>query len=481
MSSDVRVRFALNPTEYLHVGDARIAILNWIFSTQKNGEFVLRVRDAGVDAPAEYLEAENCGLLNWLGIQWREGVGAGGEFGPYRQSERHSIYHKYLEVLKAEGGVYPCCKTPDELNEIMSKGSQGGAAGPYIRELLEASADELSRAADAGQAPAWFFSVTTQEIGWTDFVKGDVFFSALSVGDTLVMHPNGQPSQTFAAVVDDALMNISHVLLSATHLARTPLRMLIFRALGFAVPAFGHVPAMLGVDDRLPSLSLSTLSLRAFKELGYTPETLMGYLATMGMPSSLEQEALSLEKLSHRLSVGSFVQPAVVFDQARLNEISRCQLQSLSSDEFALAVKSFLGHSNLTGFTETRLTEVLVLLHSSIDFLAQAGEMVEPLFSDFIRLKGNEALAIVSKDVSHKVYWAFMRYLNSYDHIDIAIFRAIMKDVQNETGIMGRELWAPIRVALTGKTTGPDLATIVEIMGKEKVAQYIQNVVDYSE
>lgn len=476
--SSVRVRFAPSPTGNLHIGNIRTAILNWIFAKKHQGTFVLRIEDSDAERSTRQSEQSILHDLTWLGLTWDEGPDNGGKYGPYRQSDRLAIYQEHLRRLQEMGKVYPCCKSDVALEKIRKTAIERGDPAPYIRKNLEASESELQVCACAGKQPGWLFEVTSGEIKWQDLVKGELAFDGRNVADFVVVRSNGLPTYNFAAAIDDALMEITHVIRGDDHVSNTPKQILIFEALSFSLPRFGHIPMILGADRTRLSKRHGATSVEEFKESGYLPEALINFLSLLSWSSESGEEILSRDRLIDEFSFERMSKSPAIFDTTKLNWMNGQYIRNLSGDKFKELAAEYLGHIATDASKQEVLTKALNLLQTSIDYLGQLPELVQPFFVDQMQPTEGEAIAISSRDSSQKVYWAFLRNLGNYDHLDANIFRNIMKEVQQESGIMGKDLWMPVRVALSGRTHGPDLAAIAEILGKAKAEKFVRQLVD---
>lgn len=473
----VRVRFAPSPTGHLHIGNARTAVLNYLFARQQQGTFILRIEDTDVDRSTEASEQTIYEDLSWLGLDWDEGPQKGGEHGPYRQSERLAIYAQYLEKLKKAGKVYPCYFDENELEAIRSAAMDKGEA-PYRRAKLEHTPGEIRTYEQEGRQPAWFFETPAGAISWHDLIKGDLSMDGEHVGDFVVVRSNGMPTYNFAAAIDDALMGITHVIRGDDHVSNSPKQIVLFRALGFRVPEFAHAPMILGPDRSRLSKRHGATSIDEFRKKGYLPEALVNFLSLLSWSSASGDEILSKERLIAEFDFSRMSQSPAIFDTVKLNWMNGCYIRELSIDRLAELAKAYLPEKARMTRNQDKLRKVLSLIQNSLETLDQLPQFLEPFFREHVLPKDGEAIEISSRDASQKIYWAFVRHLQNLDELDAAAFRTIMKEVQRETGVLGKDLWMPIRVALTGQIHGPDLAMIAEILGKEKCERFVRNLLD---
>ncbi|MFQ5675450.1 MAG: glutamate--tRNA ligase [bacterium] len=477
MTSSVRVRFAPSPTGRLHIGNARTAILNWLFANKCGGQFILRIEDT--DAERSSLRSEKSILedLEWLGVEWQEGPDIGGPHGPYRQSERKEIYREYLNTLADKKLAYPCYCTRDELDEKRQAALAQGENPFYDGKCLRLTEKERADFERAGRKPVWRFRVSPGEIKWEEPVKGALSFDGASFGDFVILRTDGIPTYNFAAVVDDALMKVTHVVRGDDHVSNTPKQILLFQALEFEIPKFVHIPMILGPDRTRLAKRHGATSIQEFREKGYLPEALVNFLSLLSWSSESGDELLSFRRLVDEFDFNRMSKSPAIFDGVKLDWMNGQYIRDLETDRLLEVAKLFLHQAGTDVSDQDKLQNVLSLIKGSLERIDQVVELARPFFEDGIDLSDGQAIALCSKDSSQKIYWAFLRYLDQYGSLTADIFRAIMKQVQKDTGIMGKDLWMPIRVALTGQLHGPELAKVAEIMGKRKCERFIRKLI----
>ena len=303
MSNIARVRFAPSPTGHLHIGNARTAILNWLFARHVNGKFVLRIEDTDPErSKSEYVERiyED---LNWLGLHWDEGPDVGGEYGPYRQSQRLDIYQRYANQLLKEGKAYHCFCNSDELEQMRKTAIEEGRPVTYNRKCLHLTEQAKLDLINEGRKPAIRFKVPAGEVAFNDLVKDNISFDVENIGDFVIMRAESVPTYNFACVVDDSLMKITHVIRGDDHVSNTPRQILLAEALGMDVPTFAHIPMILGSDRMRLSKRHGATSVDEYRTKGYIPEALINFLSLLSWSSQSGDEILSKERLIDRKSV----------------------------------------------------------------------------------------------------------------------------------------------------------------------------------
>ncbi|NIR51072.1 glutamate--tRNA ligase [candidate division KSB1 bacterium] len=476
MEEQIRVRFAPSPTGHLHIGNARTAILNWIFAQKSGGTFVLRIEDTDVERSS--LKSENSIFddLKWLGLDWHEGPDVGGDEGPYRQSERLEIYKENLDLLKKKERAYPCFCSEAELEKKRKAAIARGENPDYDRKCLKLSQAERENLIQSGQKASWRFYVRPGEVSWCDLVKDELRFETENFGDFIIMRPDGTPTYNFAAAVDDGLMKISHVIRGDDHASNTPKQILLYESLDWTPPTFCHIPMILGPDRARLSKRHGATSIHEFKLKGYLPEALINFLSLLSWSSETGDEILSVDRLINEFDFERMNKSPAIFDLTKFNWMNAYYIRNMELDRLVDTTIPYLRETKIDTSDRARLKKIIELVRDKAESLTQIRELVEPFYEERVQLTDGKTIALSSKDSSQKVYWAFLRYLESYDTVEAKTFRSIMKQVQKETGVMGKDLWMPIRVALTGQLHGPDLAMVAEILGKDTCQKLVKNL-----
>jgi nondiscriminating glutamyl-tRNA synthetase len=472
-----RVRFAPSPTGHLHIGNARTAILNWLFAKHSGGAFILRVEDTDMERSTKEFEASIFQDLRWLGLNWDEGPDAGGNWGPYRQSERLKIYHQHAEQLIAKGQAYYCYCTPEELEARRDAAMKAGQRPGYDGRCKHLSANERAAKAKNGIKPVVRFIMPEREITFNDLAKGEITFPPEALGDFVILRSDGVPTYNYAAVVDDHLMQITHVIRGDDHVANTPKQIVIYEAFGWPLPEFCHIPMILGPDRERLSKRHGATSVDDYAQNGYLPDALVNFLSLLSWSSESGEEILSRERLIKEFSFGRLSPSAAVFDVAKLNWMNGVYIRNLDSNELTNACRPYLQKAGYHLPDQDTLQKMVRLVRDSLECLSQISEKLVFFFVDEIHITDGAAIGMSQTEAAEKVYWSFLRQIDKYDHFNAEVFRQLMKIVNKETGVMGRDLWMPIRIALTGQMHGPDLAMIVEIFGKEKCRKFVQKLV----
>jgi glutamyl-tRNA synthetase/nondiscriminating glutamyl-tRNA synthetase len=459
----MRVRFAPSPTGQLHVGNARTALFNWLLAHGKDGTFILRIEDT--DAERSTRESEHSILedLRWLGLDWDEGPDVGGQHGPYRQSERLHLYASYANELLSSEHAYYCFCSAQQLDADRQEDLAAGRPPRYRGTCRALPADEARRRIEAGERPVIRFKVPdSTDITFHDLVRGDVSFNTEQFGDPIIVRSDGRPQYNFAVVIDDALMEITHVIRGEDHISNTPRQILLYQTLGFTPPAFAHLSLVMGPDHTPLSKRHGATSVMEFRERGYLPEALVNYLALIGWSPGGDEELLPIQELARRFALEDVGHSAGVFDREKLAWMNRHYMKEAAPTRLvAEAARYFVARGFLRRRTDAAmeyLVAVLSMAVGSVDRLEEIPDRLKFLF------EFEPAAAIARPDVVEILSEAGARAViaalpDAIDRplVDRETFRAMANRVKERTGLKGKALFHPIRVALTGEGGGPEL------------------------
>lgn len=467
---NIRVRFAPSPTGYVHVGNARTALFNWLFARHHGGAFVLRVEDTDVERSEVRYEEQLLEDLKWFGLDWDEGPDVGGPFGPYRQSERQELYRQHSLQLIEQGHAYYCFCSPEQLEEERKQALNAGLQPRYSGRCRKVPKEEAAARVKTGDPAAIRLKITEWTFAWKDLVHGDTSFAGEAIGDPILVRSGGVPAYNFAVVVDDHLMNITHVIRGDDHISNTPRQLALYHAFGWEPPAFAHLSTILGGDRARLSKRHGATSLESFRKMGVLPEALRNYLTLLGWsPADGKTEILSTHELIEQFSLDHIIKSAAVFDQEKLNWLNRHYLKQLPLANLAEIAAPFLVEAGLLpGRPSPPVMEWLELVVESvinkIDYLSQFPDAVRLIF-EYDARKASELLGAEPADgsSSREVLERVSSKMIEERELTYPRFREILKEVQKETGKKGRELFHPVRVALTGAESGPELEKLVPI------------------
>ncbi|MEE4310962.1 MAG: glutamate--tRNA ligase [candidate division KSB1 bacterium] len=476
MSNEVRVRFAPSPTGHLHIGNARTAILNWLYARHTGGTFILRIEDTDPERSKDAYIQQIIDDMTWLGLSWDEGPDAGGDYGPYRQSERFDIYSKYADALVGKGFAYPCYCTAEELEAARKDAIARGGSANYNGRCRDLSEDERKSMESQGRKPALRFRVPDGNVDFTDIVKGSISFPEENIGDFVIMRSEGIPTYNFAAVVDDHSMRITHIIRGDDHVSNTPRQIVLYRALGFELPQFAHIPMILGSDRQRLSKRHGATSIDEYQGNGYLPAALINYLSLLSWSSKSGDEVLSIDRLIEEFDFSRVSHAAAIFDVEKLNWLNGTYIRAMDVERLTQLAVPFFARAGYESTDMDLIRDITSVLQDKIDYLAQLEEHAAIFFQESVKIEDAAAREMIRKESTQKVLWSFLRELRSVEHVDMENFRSMMKIVQKETGVMGKDLWMPIRIALTGHVHGPELPSIVEIFGREKCVTLVEGI-----
>jgi nondiscriminating glutamyl-tRNA synthetase len=465
----VRTRFAPSPTGALHLGNVRIAVFNWLFARHHGGVFILRMEDTDTDRNLPGAEEGVMADLRWLGLDWDEGPDVGGGAGPYRQSERAPLYRAAAERLLEAGLAYLSHDAPEE-----EEGDGGGERRPFRAR----PAEEEARRATSGMTPAIRFRVPLREIHFQDEVKGQITMSGNDIGDFIILRSDGRPTYNFAVVVDDVGMEISHVIRGVGHLSNTPRQVLLFDALGADRPRFVHLPTVLGPDRKKLSKREGAEAVAELRRRGVPPGAVVNYLSLLGWSSPDGREVMSVDELVRDVSLERLGSADTVYDPEKLRWMAHQHLAALDDEALARAVEPWLDRDRFP-LEGARLVAAVSGVRSHMSALGEIDEALEPLYP---------GAAVLATGVSELREDAeAMRAVDAVREALAAIpwdesgLGPAIREAGRRAGLKGPALFHPVRRALTGATSGPELAKVLVALGRDEVLRRLDLVGDTGE
>ncbi|CAL8466948.1 g6484 [Coccomyxa elongata] len=474
--TEVRVRFAPSPTGNLHVGGARTALFNWLYACNTGGKMVLRVEDTDQARSTKESEAAVLRDLAWLGIKWDEGPDIGGDHGPYRQSERTALYKQYVDKLVDQGKAYPCFCTDEELQEMKAQAEAQSLPPIYRGRWATASKEEVKQELAKGTPYCYRFRVPpNKDILIPDRIRGDVRFNTNALGDFVILRSNGLPVYNFCVAVDDALMRITHVIRAEEHLPNTLRQVLIYEALGFSIPTFGHVSLILAPDKSKLSKRHGATSVGEFREQGFLPEAMVNYLSLLGWNDGTEQELFSTEELQQKFSLERITKSAAVFDKTKLSWMNGQYLRALPDEEVQSLASSLWIESGLLAKADSAFVRAATsILKNSLELIVDANTQLRELL-DYpleVSIASDEKVASVLEDNFAEVAQAVVAAFDSGE-LPAAVaegadaYKGWVKGLGKAQKRKGKRLFMPLRVALTGTSHGPDVADVLALLALE--------------
>lgn len=477
MEQKVRVRFAPSPTGYLHLGGVRTALFNWLFARHFKGRFILRIEDTDLERSDSISEGTIISSLKWLGLDWDEGPEIGGEYAPYRQRERLKIYQEFADKLLQDGKAYYCYCTEERLEAKRKQALEEKRHPGYDGKCRNLTESEKQQLIDSGRKPVIRFKIPEieEKIVVTDLIREDIEFSPEVLHDFVIIRSDSVAAYNFAVVIDDYLMKITHVIRGEDHLSNTPKQILLYQTLGFDLPQFAHLPMILGQDGARFSKRHGATSVETYQKLGYLPEAMVNYLALRGWsPSESGKEICSMDELIKDFSLDRVIKSPAIFDVDKLNWMSGTYIRNADLDRLTkLAIPYLKDKGFLKCCNDFEWLKVVVdLVKNHLNCLSEITDHVDYLFNSEITLE-NEAKEILEKEDATKVLECLGKRL---EEIPENILQMI-KDVGKEIGVKGKDLFMPIRAALTGKIHGPELPKIISVLGKEVCVRRIKTII----
>jgi glutamyl-tRNA synthetase len=453
------------------VGGARTALFNWLYARAKGGSFVLRIEDTDAERSTGESAASIIRDLEALGLSWDEGPGCGGECGPYFQSERLELYRAAAERLLADGKAYRSFQTEEERALVRQARERGESAEAEAR-YTELDRDEEARRMDAGEPFAVVFRVEPGETVVHDLVRGEVRFRNEDLGDFVIVKSDGRASYNFAVVVDDAAMRIDPVLRGEDHLSNTPRQILLYRALGYAVPQFGHVSMILGPDKTRLSKRHGSVSVQHFLAAGIVPEALVNYLALLGWGAGDDREFFTLEELVGAFSLDRVARTAATFDPAKLEWMNGRYLADLPDEQRGELVHAFLQSRGLREMGQevspARARELAALVGDRMKTVPMFLDYAGFFFEESITPSAEDIEGVLVKRAVHTDLCALARRLDAVEPWNDAGVETAFRDFAEESELKLRDIVGPARLAVSGKRQSPGMFESITLLGKER-------------
>jgi glutamyl-tRNA synthetase/nondiscriminating glutamyl-tRNA synthetase len=489
-SSKVRVRFAPSPTGQLHVGNARTALFNWLFARQAGGVMVLRIEDTDVQRSEARFETQLLEDLKWMGIDWDEGPDAGGDYAPYRQSDRLAIYREHAERLVSEGKAYYCFCSQDELERDRDEKLKAQLPPIYSGKCRVLDPADAKQRHASGEAAAIRLRIPEHPIRFHDIVHGAVEFSNEVVSDPIILRSSGIPVYNYVVVVDDALMKITHVIRGDDHLSNTPKQVALYEALGWAVPEFAHLSTILGADRERLSKRHGATSIANFRDMGVLPEALMNYLALLGWaPTGGTREIFSPEELQKEFSLERVTPSPAVFDMEKLYWLNRHYIKQSPPERIEKLAEPYFVSAGLLPDnpdepTRAWFAKVVALLAPSVDKLEQLPERAALIFhydaAAAVNLPDNAEVLAAPKTADVLAAFVEQAAIDS-SPMSPERFKTIMNEVKAKTGAKGKDLFHPVRLALTGSHSGPEFDKLIPILEEGSKLDLPHHVMGFGE
>jgi glutamyl-tRNA synthetase len=472
----VRVRFAPSPTGALHIGGARTALFNWLFARHHGGKFILRIEDT--DRERSTLEANHAIFhgLEWLGLDWDEGPNIGGNYGPYYQTERLEIHQKHIDQLIKAGKAYYCFCTPEELDKKRKEAAARKEAPRYDNKCRELSDEEIKKQIDSGKPKVVRFKLPMSgDTIVDDLIRGDVKFQNNLLDDFVIQKSDGFPTYNFACIVDDHLMEITHVIRGDDHLSNTPRQILLYQAFGWKLPKFAHIPMILGKDKARLSKRHGATSVINYRDIGYLPEAMLNYIARLGWGHG-DDEVFTREELISKFTLKGVGKTSAVFDTDKLNWLNGKYIRSILPDRLIdlcepLLIEAYGNHDF------EYIKKVVLALHDRLVLIPDIVPLTKYFFTDDFEYDPQAVEKHFKGEHSKKILESLkdrLAKVDSYTKENIEpVFKGLAKELDVKLGVVIH----PCRLALTGTTQSPGMYDVVMVLGKKKVEERLKKAI----
>ena len=455
--SHVRVRFAPSPTGFLHIGGVRTALFNWLFARQQKGVFILRIEDTDQSRSTDESIHAIIEGMQWVGLDWDE--------GPFRQTERMDLYRSHAMQLLDKRQAYWCICTAEEL-EARRKDAEAKGLSPRY----DGRCRNLGITKPTGEAALRFKAPQTGETVVDDLIKGKIVFDNAVLDDLIILRSNSYPTYNFSVVVDDALMQVTHVVRGDDHLTNTPRQVPIFQALGFPVPRFGHLPMILGSDKARLSKRHGATSIMAYKDMGYLPEAMVNYLVRLGW-SHGDQEVFTRQDMIEKFAWKNVQTSAAVFNPDKLLWMNAEYIKTSPPNHVARALVPLLEQAGLKGevaaVSDEWLAQLVVLVKERAKTLVEMVDWVKPYFGQAVVFEEEAARKFLTPAMAPVLQKLLARF-ESFPSFSKQTWEESFKKLVEEEGIKMGQLAQPVRVALTGRTASPGLFEVMDVLGRDR-------------
>ncbi|MBU2645256.1 glutamate--tRNA ligase [bacterium] len=475
---ETRLRFAPSPTGFLHVGGLRTALFNYLYARHTGGRFILRIEDTDQSRKVEGAVENLMESLRWAGLDFDEGPGIEGEYAPYIQSQRLDHYRKYAQQLLDQKDAYPCFCTETDLQQMREEQLARKEDTRYDGRCRHLAADDVKAKLAAGTSHVIRMKIDHARPAYivNDLIRGEVHFTPDQIDDQVLIKSDGFPTYHLANVVDDHLMKISHVIRGEEWLPSTPKHIQLYEYFGWEIPAFAHLPLLLNTDRSKLSKRQGDVATEDYRNKGYLPECLINFVALLGWNTQDDQEIYTMAELIANFSLERVGKSGAVFDTSKLNWMNQQYIKQKSAEELFDLLQPFLPeYTNLT--TPEKLQKIIQIVRDSLVTLPDIANRLDLFYHNNPVLQSETLINQVKSDPYQQVYKSFVAQLEQIETLNAENFGQVMKSVQKETGIKGKNLWIPMRIAITLAEEGPDLASVVDVFGKDRCLHMVKNVI----
>jgi glutamyl-tRNA synthetase len=475
MIPNVRVRFAPAPTGLLHIGNARTALFNFLFAKRHQGTFVLRIEDTDIERSTEPSIDRIIEDLKWLGISWDEGPDRDGSNGPYRQSQRVSIYQEFANRLLQEGKSYKCFCSEERLEKLRKEQLSKGKMPRYDGRCRSLSEEEIAKMESSGLQSVLRFHVGGGPILFEDLIHEKMNFDSAGIGDFIIVRSDGMAAYNFACVLDDHLMAITHVIRGEDHLSNTPRQILLYQALSWQPPTFAHHPLILGPDRAPLSKRHGATAISQYREEGFLPEALQNYLVLLGWTPPSGEEILSLQKMVEDFSIQAVSRSAPIYNRKKLEWLNSFYIREKEEPQLSEILIPYLRKAGLRIDQMDRpwLNQISGVLKENLVILSQVEEYLGIFFDEkFFFEEGAKTILLDPRN--RETLRSVLSILEDPSEITSDGQISLLAQLEKKTKRKGKDLYAPLRAAVTGKTKGPELVKTLPLLGKERIIKRLK-------
>lgn len=479
MTSHVRVRFAPAPTGLLHIGNARTALFNYIFAKRYGGTFILRIEDTDVERSNEVSVDRIMEDLLWLGIHWEEGPDRGGPYGPYRQSQRLFSYREFTDQLLREAKVYKCFCSNERLEALRKEQISKGEMPRYDGRCRSLSAEDISELESEGLRPVLRFRVGRGAIVFEDLIHGRMHFESEGIGDFIIIRSDGMAAYNFACVIDDHLMDVTHVIRGEDHLSNTPRQILLYQVLGWQPPLFAHHPLILGGDRSPLSKRHGATAVSQYREEGFLPEALVNYLVLLGWTPPSGEEILPLRRIVEDFSFSAISKSAPIFNRKKLEWLNSHYVRDMEEGRLCELLFPYLKKTGLPMDRVDRdhFTKISGVLKENLTSLSQIEEYLGIFFDERFFFE-EEAKTVLLDPKNREALPIILTVLEASPEITPENCPSLLSQLEDKTGRKGKKLYAPLRAGITGKMKGPQLVKTFPLLGKERIIRRLKRALE---
>lgn len=475
---DVRVRIAPSPTGALHIGTARTALYNYLYAKRFKGKFILRLEDTDEDRSEERFTQDIIAGFKWLGLNWDEGPDIGGPYQPYRQTQKEDHYSNIANQLISSGAAYLAYETPEELAALKEEQKAKGEPPRYDNRGRNLTKAQIEHFINEGRIPSVRFKIEEpRTVVWNDHIRGQMNIESIDLGgDMIIVKSSGIATYNFAVVIDDIDMKISHVIRGEDHIHNTAKQLLVYEALAVKPPEFAHAALIFDNDHRKLSKRLhgEKVHVDYYRQEGYLPEAMVNYMAQMSFTFPDGKEIFTLEEASEVFEFNRMSKSPAVFDVQRLNWFNGHYIRSLPIETITERCLPYLSTVNTKQYTDTQIQEIVASVREGLTKLSEILAATNFYFADKVEISEDNKKIVLAKEQAKSVLKHALNELGKFPYGDHKGCKQGLDNIGKELSIKGKDLYWPVRVALSGVTQGPDLGSIISILGADRLKSRLE-------